>query len=116
MNNPEIAPESFTSGIDPEIDSETESEIDPAIDALLPFSDLIATLADYEKQRIDSDTGQVLTVEAIAVHMPVELRVSVDDSGQVTLKGSPPTQRTETAVLPVFHQMKLRIVEARYGQ
>ena len=86
------------------------------LDPLLPLAELVHTLADYEKQRVDPETGQVLTVEAIKLEMPVELRVMVDEAGQVTLKGAPPTQRTATTVLPVFHQMQIRIVEDRYGQ
>ena len=42
--------------------------------------------------------------------MPVENGVTVDDDGKVTLHGSPPTQLTETTILPVFHQMKLKVV------
>ena len=86
------------------------------LDPLLPMADLIHTLTDYEKQRVDPETGQVLTVEQIKVDMPIELRVEVDESGQVRLKGAAPTQRTETTLLPVFHQMQLHIVEDRHGQ
>ena len=107
---PELAPPE--SPPDALLAHEQFEELDP----LMPLADLIHTLTDYEKQRINPETGQVLTVEQIKVDMPIELRVSVDDAGQVTLKGAAPTQRTETTVLPVFHQMQLRIVEDRYGQ
>lgn len=97
-------------------DAPTAQEQFEDLDPLLSFADLIHTLTDYEMQRVDPETGQVLTVEEIKVNMPIELRVSVDDAGQVTLKGAAPTQRTETTVLPVFHQMQVRIVEDRHGQ
>ncbi|MFG6107474.1 hypothetical protein U2F10_34915 [Leptothoe sp. EHU-05/26/07-4] len=100
---------------DPIVTAATSSEQFEELDPLLPLADLIPTLADYEKQRVDPDTGQVLTVEEIKLDMPVELRVIVDEAGQVTLKGAPPTQRTATTVLPMFHQMQMHIVEARYG-
>ena len=110
----------------PEPSPETPPELPPdallaheqfeELDPLMPLADLIHVLTDYEKQRINPETGQVLTVEQIKVDMPIELRVSVDDAGQVTLKGAAPTQRTETTVLPIFHQMQLRIVEDRHGQ
>ncbi|EKU98900.1 hypothetical protein Lepto7375DRAFT_8233 [Leptolyngbya sp. PCC 7375] len=83
------------------------------LDPLLPMAELVHTLTDYEKQRVNPETGQVLTVEEIKVDMPIELRVTVDDAGQVTLKGAAPTQRTATTVLPMFHRMQLRIVEDR---
>ena len=85
-------------------------------DPLLPFGELVHSLTDYEKQRVNPDTGQVLTVEEIKVDMPIEFRVSVDETGQVSLSGSVPTQRTATTVLPVFHQMQLRVVEDHHGQ
>ena len=107
---PEIAPlESHPEDL---LAHEQFEELDP----LMPLADLIHVLTDYEKQRMNPETGQVLIVEQIKVDMPIELRVSVDDAGQVTLKGAAPTQRTETTVLPIFHQMQLRIVEDRHGQ
>lgn len=111
---PEIAPPKSPPETSPDalLAHEQFEELDP----LIPLADLIHGLTDYEKQRMNPETGQVLTVEQIKVDMPLELRVSVDDAGQVTLKGTAPTQRTETNVLPVFHQMQLRIVEDRHGQ
>ena len=79
-------------------------------DPLLPLDQLISHLADYDKQWVDPATGQALTVEQIQLAMPLELRVTVDEKGSVSLHGAPPTQRTETTVLPVFHQMKLTLV------
>ena len=79
-------------------------------DTLMSFSDMIDTLADYEKQRIDPQTGQVMTIEEMKLNFPIELRVEVNPEGKVNLKSSPPTQRTETTILPVWHQLKMRIV------
>ncbi|MBE7383758.1 MAG: hypothetical protein F6J95_020370 [Leptolyngbya sp. SIO1E4] len=84
-------------------------------DPLLPFDQLVSHLADYDKQLVDPATGQALTVEQLQVDMPIELRVTVEDDGSVSLNGAPPTQRTETTILPVFHQMKLRIVREDYS-
>lgn len=80
-------------------------------DALAPIAELIHSLTDYEKQRVDPETGQVLTVEHIKVDIPFELRVSEGEGGLVTVEGSAPSQRTATTVVPVFHRMQLRIVE-----
>lgn len=109
VTSPDAAP-------DMPIGNQQFAELDP----LLPMAELVHTLTDYEKQRVNPETGQILTVAEIKVDMPIELRVTVDDAGQVTLKGAAPTQRTATSVLPVFHRMQLRIVEAhgedRHGQ
>lgn len=86
------------------------------LDPLAPIADLIHSLTDYEKQRVDPETGQVLTVEEIKVDVPIELRVSEGEAGLFTVEGSAPSQRTETTVLPVFHLMQLRIVKDRDGR
>jgi hypothetical protein len=78
---------------------------------LLPFSQVINQLADYEMYIEDPVFGQSLSVESIKIDMPVEIRVDVDDNGKVTLRGSAPTQRTETTILPVFHRVKIEICQ-----
>ncbi|MGI9284451.1 MAG: hypothetical protein ACR2P1_03630 [Pseudomonadales bacterium] len=85
------------------------------LDPLAPIADLIHSLTDYEKQRVDPETGQVLTVEHIKVDIPFELRVSEGEGGLVTVEGSAPSQRTATSLIPVFHRMQLRIVEDGNG-
>lgn len=83
---------------------------------LMPFSQLIHDLVDYNKNLEDPLSGQVMTVEQVKLNMPVEINIAVDDQGKVTLNGSPPTQRTETTILPVFHQLKLRVVRDEDGE
>jgi hypothetical protein len=79
-------------------------------DILMPFANFVQDLADHSLQVADPISGQALTVDTIKLNLPIEIRVEVDDAEIVSLKGSPPTQRTETTILPVFHQMQLRIV------
>jgi hypothetical protein len=74
-----------------------------------PFHQLIWELVDTEMAIADPTSGMVQIVEQVEIDMPVEIRVEVNEQGQVKLTGSPPTQRTETTILPVFHQMKIRI-------
>jgi hypothetical protein len=83
---------------------------------LMPFSQLVHDLAEYNKNLEDPISGQVMTVEQVKLDMPVEINIAVDDQGKVTLQGSPPTQRTETTILPVFHQLKLRVVRDEDGE
>jgi hypothetical protein len=78
-------------------------------DSLMTFHELIEDLVSTEMAIADPMTGMAQIIEQVDVEMPIELRVEVDEMGQVTLMGSPPTQRTETTILPVFHQMRLRI-------
>jgi hypothetical protein len=74
------------------------------------FADLIYELVNYGMEMTDPTTGLTLTLDQININMPIEFNAIVNEIGQVTLQGSPPTQRTETTFLPVFHQMRLQIV------
>lgn len=78
---------------------------------LMPFAQLVEELTNYEKQQVNHKTGLVMTIEQLTVDMPIELKVTVNNDGKVNIKGSPPTQLVKTTVMPVFHQMRLRIVK-----
>ena len=93
------------------MDEITNQESENILDQdLMQFSDMIEVLSNYEKQRIDPQTGQVMTLEEIQLEFPIELRIEVDAEENLTLKSSPPTQRTTTTILPVFHHLKVKIV------
>jgi hypothetical protein len=77
---------------------------------LMPFADLVQELTDYEKQQVDPTTGFAMTIEQVTVDMPVELKIEANPDGTVQTKGCPPTQSVQTTVMPVFHQVKLRVV------
>ena len=77
---------------------------------LMPFSQLVEELTNYEKQQVDPNTGFAMTIAQLTVDMPIELKVIVNHDGKVNLKGSPPTQLVKTTVMPVFHQMQIWIV------
>lgn len=83
----------------------------PGDEVLLPFARLIHDLTNFEVQVADPQHSQVMTIEQVRVELPIELAVGVDEDGHVQLKGGPPTQRTETTFLPVFHRMGLRLVK-----
>jgi hypothetical protein len=74
------------------------------------LSDTIQQLTNFTDRLEDSESGYALEIEQVNVDLPIELNVSVDDDGAVTLHGSAPTQTTKTTILPVFHRMSLQIV------
>ncbi|MEM9276381.1 MAG: hypothetical protein AAGA80_26030 [Cyanobacteria bacterium P01_F01_bin.143] len=89
----------------------TTPEAEIFVDSLQqPFAELIHDLVNYGMHIEDENSGLAIAVEDVSLDMPVEIGVTVDDEGKVTLHGSPPTQLTETTTLPVFHQMKLKVV------
>jgi hypothetical protein len=67
---------------------------------LPPLAELVAALADLEG---DVETG----LDEIRVGLAVELVVGGGEDSRV--RGSTPTQWTETTVMPVFHRLRLRI-------
>ncbi len=77
---------------------------------LMPFAQLVDKLTDYEKQIGTPEQGCVMAIEQLTVDMPIELKVTVNPDGTCTVKGSPPTQGVQTTVMPVWHQMRLRVV------
>lgn len=79
-------------------------------DLLMPFADLVQELVGDHDPLIDEATGQEMTIDRIKLTLPVELRVVVAEDGSIHLKGSPPTQRTETTIMPVFHRLQLEVV------
>ena len=72
-----------------------------------PLADVMDQLTGWEEPLEDATLGHRLTVDALKLNMPVELRVEVDDGGDIIVKGAAPTQTVETTVMPVFHRMRL---------
>lgn len=92
--------------VDPEFD-EIEEDSD---DALIPISEMIGNMTQFIGQSGDPEIGQVYTVEQLNFDLPIELQIEIDEEGRLTLKAAPPTQKIETTVMPVFHQIKLSVV------
>lgn len=79
-------------------------------DALLPFAQFVSGLSNVGESLRDERMGIAMTVENIAIDLPVELEIIVDENGKVALAGAPPTQQTETTILPVLHQLRINLV------
>lgn len=50
-----------------------------------------------------------LRLDAVVVSMPLELQTEVTADGEVGLAVSPPRQAIVTTVMPVLHQLTLRV-------
>jgi len=75
----------------------------------LPFSRLLAELVDLEEHLSSLPEVKASSVEQIRLDLPLEFLVQSDADGKLRVLGSPPTQRTETTILPVFHRMVIRV-------
>ena len=70
------------------------------------FSEYIMAMVGDVAHMQDEASGASLTISDITLEMPFELEL--DQSAGLSLRGSPPTQRTETSNLPVLHHLKVR--------
>lgn len=101
--------------MDPEPVHTDSSPDNPAVDDLLsdqlhlPFSRLLGELTDIEGQVSELPEIQALLIERVGLDLPVEILVELDEHGFLQILGSPPTQRTETTILPVFHRLALTV-------
>lgn len=83
----------------------------PFDESLLHFSAFVESLtADLGGRVTDEDDIASMSVEEVLLTMPIELEINIDESAQLVVGGAPPTQRTETSVMPVFHRLTLRLV------
>jgi hypothetical protein len=77
-------------------------------DALPMFSALLLGLSVLDAD--DGPDGEgAATVERIIVGFPTELDVWTGAGRVIALGSSPPTQYTETTVMPVFHHLRLTL-------
>ncbi|WP_017661028.1 hypothetical protein [Baaleninema simplex] len=74
-----------------------------------PFAEVVEQLTGWEDLLEDPDSNSTMHVESIDIKMPLELQVNADESGEVSIGGSAPTQTIETTVMPVFHRLKLHL-------
>jgi hypothetical protein len=72
---------------------------------LRPFADLVEQLSDLEEV-VAAAQGARLHATRVGLELPVEMGL-VPAGGTMLLGIVPPTQRIESAVMPVFHQLRL---------
>jgi hypothetical protein len=76
----------------------------------VPLSELVAALVVDDGRIGGEDVGVAMKLERIAVEFPVELQLEAGADGLV-LRASPPTQHVATGVLPVWHGLRVTVVE-----
>lgn len=78
-------------------------------EALAPFQSFLAALAATTEPCGNENVGVRTFIDALRVRLPFEMDLLVDESGRMRLAGGPPAYYTETSVMPVFHQLTLRV-------
>jgi len=93
--------------------SDWENDVDSASsDALPPFAALIAALGDVDEADEDEYAearARIMDVDRITLTLAIEMSVEPAEAGSLRVRGSTPTQWTETSVMPVFHKLTMHI-------
>jgi hypothetical protein len=78
------------------------------------FAELVASLASIEPDEAAGESDDLMELEALTLSLAIELAVRDEDAGPPLVRGSTPTQWTETTVMPAFHRLTLHVaVEER---
>jgi hypothetical protein len=73
---------------------------------LPPLAELVAAMADLDRDA-DAEPLDEAGLDEIRVALAIELALGGGEDSRV--RGSTPTQWTETTVMPVFHRLWMRI-------
>ena len=82
-------------------------EIDPS-DRLPALSEFLAELAGAASVDADFAGEETIWISEIKIDLPIELNL-LEELGAWQLDASPPTQKIETTVMPVWHRVRLRV-------
>ena len=113
---PAVVPTLFPSAV-ADVDADAGEAEDPWAEYRLPsLAEMMLAFTWFEggELRVEGDEEDGMAydgvdLEALRLNLPVELQVEVDDDGRPRIGVAPPTQTTETTILPVFHRMTIAI-------
>ena len=87
----------------------------PDDEGLVSAADFLEEILRLEGLGMTKEMEEVLEITEFSLDLPVEIEVDLridefeDEANQsLRLQMGPPTQRIETSVMPVFHQVQLR--------
>lgn len=80
-------------------------------ESFLPFGELLEEMSNVEGMVGGQKMGMVMQMEEATLGLPIQLEVLVDDEGQVQIGGTPPQHYTETSFDPIYHQLKITIIQ-----
>lgn len=83
-------------------------------DDLRPLSELVGGLGEFVREVGSPDAGTVMTVERLALVLPLEVRVATS-SGAVSGVTVASPERTATSFPPSVHRLEMRIFRHHAG-
>ncbi|HVI43986.1 MAG TPA: hypothetical protein VM802_03935 [Chitinophaga sp.] len=78
-------------------------------ESFLSFRNILDKLLDIPGNSIrDENSGMHFYIDEIEIATPVELDISVDDNGKVTIGSVPPLYRVNTSFRPSYHSITVK--------
>ena len=77
-------------------------------DRLPSLADFLAELADAATVDPEVSGDDMMLVSELKVELPIEFNL-VQEQGVWQLDAAPPMQKIETTVMPIWHQVRLRV-------
>lgn len=77
---------------------------------LPPLSEFLEGLSDVTRPVFNAASDNVLLVNDIKVSLPFELGIEPGLDEDIFLAAAPPTQQTETSIMPVLHTIRVHVV------
>jgi hypothetical protein len=78
-------------------------------EAMLEMRDFVAQMADVEGYLYEPEMLASVQLKSVDLSMPMQLDLHVRKDGSLSLGGSPPLYYADTTIMPVFHQIKIKI-------
>ena len=75
-------------------------------EAFLPLEEIIARMISFRGEFVNDEAGVRSYITRYEIEAPVEMDVTRDDDGTVMIGSTPPIYYVETAMRPVFHQIR----------
>jgi hypothetical protein len=86
-----------------------DGSVDIIDETMLEWSDFISQMTEVDGYLRDDEMGTAMQLEKVEMSMPIQLDLHVAEDGRVILGGSPPLYYVDTTILPVFHQLSIKI-------
>lgn len=77
-------------------------------EAFISFGEIVDKLLSIPGDFTDEENGVHSYIYEIEIGTPVELDISVDDNGKVTIGSIPPMYRVSTSFLPSYHSITIK--------
>jgi hypothetical protein len=73
------------------------------------MGEFVAQMTDVEGYLVDHEMRTAMQLEHVELSIPVQIDLLVNEDGTVVIGSSPPLYYADTTILPVFHQLDIKI-------